>query len=101
MKTFAEKLAEDRRLMVLRSLCEATGYNLNEGVLKKALHHLACIVGADQVRADAVWLEEHGLVEVEKLVGPSGELWIVRLTSAGQDVAEGRQHPGVARPGAS
>ena len=65
MKSFAETLAEDRRLVALRSLHEATGNHLNESVLKKALHHFAHRVGSDQVRADAVWLEEHGLVRVE------------------------------------
>ena len=100
-KPFAETLAEDRRLVVLRSLCEASGNHLNESVLKKALEHIGHRVGRDQVRADAVWLEEHLLVRIEKVDVQSGELWIVHLKGFGEEVAQGRSHPGVARPGLS
>ena len=67
MKSFAETLAEDRRLVVLRSLSEANGNHLNDSVLKKALAFIGHKVGTDMVRADAVWLEEHGLVRIERI----------------------------------
>jgi hypothetical protein len=91
-------LAEDRRLVVLRVLSEA-GYAANESVLRKSLAAYGHQIGADIVRADVQFLADHQLVRIEKLHPPSGELWLVHLTSAGNEVAEGRAHPGVARRG--
>jgi predicted transcriptional regulator len=99
--SFAEFMAEDRRLVILRSLDEAMEYNLNEQVLKTALHHLGHNVGADIVRAELTYLKDHGLVRVEVIQARSGELWIVTLSERGQMVARGQYHPGVARPSAS
>lgn len=95
--SFATLLAEDRRLVILRSLSEMPGYQLNEDVLQKGLIHFGHNVSRDLVRADVGYLEEHRLVRVQKLVPQSGELWLVTLTSDGEDVAQGRQHTGVAR----
>jgi hypothetical protein len=97
MSNFAEVLAEDRRLVILRSLSEVTGFRLNEDVLKSALNHLGHDVGRDVIRADIQYLTDHGLARIGKLTMPSGELWLVTLTSAGGDVAHGRYHPGVAQ----
>jgi hypothetical protein len=97
MSTLAEKLAEDRRLVILRCLSEATGYQMNDQVLKKAVAFIGHQVGLDMIHADVIWLLDHLLVRVEKIAVTSGELWIVTLTTAGQEVAEGRYHPGVAR----
>lgn len=95
-----EVLAQDRRLALLRSLDEAPGSQLNEGTAQHALEYLGHKVGHDIVRADFGWLTEHGLVRVEKLSVPIGELWVAHLTTAGSDVASGRSHhPGVARRG--
>lgn len=92
-------LAEDRRLVILRTLSEVPQYALNESVLRKALDAMGHAVGHDVVRADLAFLREHGLVRVETLYPPSGELWLVHLAEAGNDVARGRLHPGVARRG--
>jgi hypothetical protein len=97
-KTFAEALAEDRRLVILRRLSEATGNHLNDSILKKALIYIGHNVGTAMVRADVTWLEQHLLVRIEKVSIGADELWIVHLTAAGQDVAEGLDHPGVAKP---
>ncbi len=99
--TLANVLAEDRRLVILRTLTEVPGTHLNEVVLKTALDGFGHRVATDLLRADLAWLVEHRLVRVEKIIAPSsGELWLVHLTRDGQDVAEGRHHPGVARLGA-
>ena len=94
----AELLAEDRRLIVLRALEQATGYSLNEHVLRTGLDAFGHRVGGDILRADLDWLEEHRLLAITRLDGPTGKLWIASLTNSGQDVAQGRRHVGVARP---
>lgn len=91
-------MAEDRRLVILRVLSES-GYNANESVLRKALAAFGHNVGADVVRADIAFLAEHGLLRTEVLHPPSGELWVCHLTAGGDEVAQGRVHPGVARRG--
>lgn len=98
--SFNNLLAEDRRLVILRSLEEIAGNTANDSVLRTALEHVGHQVGRDIVRADLTWLEEHSLVSIEKMTMPSGVLWRVQLTEAGEDVARGRFHPGVKRKGA-
>lgn len=90
-------LAEDRRLVMLRCLSEAKGFQLNESTLRHALRVFAHHVDHDLMRADVAYLEKHGLVRTETLSAASGELVLVTLTEAGSDVAEGTPHPGVAR----
>jgi len=51
------------------------------------------------MRADIGYLAEHGLVRTEVLHPTGDELWLVFLTDAGDQVAKGRPHPGVARLG--
>jgi len=98
--TFVEELAADRRLVVLRALMEAPGAALNESVVKQALDYFGHRVGSDFVRADLQFLADHGLVRVEKIDTAKGDLWIAKLTTAGEDVGAGRStHPGVKRRG--
>ena len=92
-------LAEDRRLVILRVLSEAS-YQANESVLRKALAAFGHGVGADVVRGDIQFLVDHGLARIEVLHPPSGaDLWLCHLTAAGDEVANGRVHPGIARRG--
>lgn len=93
-------LAEDRRLVILRALTQVGG-TMNEAVAKTALEHFGHRVGHDIVRADLDFLARHGLVGLEKIPAERGELWLAKLTVAGQDVAEGvATHAGVKRRGA-
>jgi DNA-binding transcriptional ArsR family regulator len=93
-------LDEDRRLVILRCLAEAHDYSLNESLLERMLQRLRLgIVGRDIVRAHLAWLEQHGLVALDKMeVGTGRELWIGKLTKTGAEVAQGRPWPGIARP---
>ncbi len=96
--TISNILAEDRRLVILRTLSEVQKFHLNEMVLRTVLDGFGHKVARDVMRADLIWLEQHMLIRIEKLDAPtSGELWLVHLKEAGQAVAEGRFHPGVAR----
>jgi hypothetical protein len=89
-------MAEYRRLTILRALDEY-GYSANEDVLKTVCNEFSNFATKDLVRADISFLNEHGLVRLEKLQKESGEIWIAHLLTAGQEVAKGRVHPGVAR----
>ncbi len=94
--SFAETLAENRRLIMLRALDEA-GFVTNETVLKTVTEQFGHQPTRDLIRADLTFLGEHGLIRLEKINAQNGQLWIAHLKTAGQEVAQGRVHPGVAR----
>lgn len=97
-KTFAERLREDRRLVVLRLLSEQLGYTANSSVLQAGLTHLGVASSRDDVLTDLHWLRDQGLLRVHEAV-PGVE--VAELTGRGQDVAAGRAMvPGVSRPSA-
>jgi hypothetical protein len=95
-KTFAERLREDRRLVMLRLLHEQNGYRANSSILHAGLHHLAVASSRDDVLTDLHWLRDQGLVRLTEAV-PGVE--VAELTARGEDVATGAvQAPGVSRP---
>lgn len=96
MSDFARLLAEDRRLVVLRTLAEDHDYSVNDFVLKRALASLGHDVSRDMLRADLTWLKDQRLIRVRLL--DDGAIWVATATEDGVDVAGGRPHPGVARP---
>jgi hypothetical protein len=91
-----ETLAQNRRLIILRALDEA-GYKANETVLKTVTETFGHRPTKEQIRADFSFLSEHGLIRMETVPTQTGEIWIAHLLTAGQEVAQGRVHPGVAR----
>lgn len=96
--SFADELAADRRLVILRALSEdVSGGTANENVLALALRAFGHQVGRDIVRADLQFLREHQLIALEKVGGMRTEIWIGKLLAAGEEVAYGKtRHPGVA-----
>lgn len=99
MSSFAERMAEDRRLALLQALAEMPGYEANETVLRTALDHVGFRASRDVVRAEMTWLSDFNLLRIERLAGPHNELWVGHLTGAGQDVTAGRmKHHGISRP---
>ncbi|WP_368565508.1 ArsR family transcriptional regulator [Pseudoxanthomonas sp. UTMC 1351] len=97
MKTFAERLLEDRRLVLLRILSEQLGYKANSSVLAVAMDSFGHSVSRDHVRTQLAWLAEQDLVRLDDL----GPVLLATLSERGHDVAQGRVVvPGVARPGA-
>lgn len=93
--SFANLLAEDRRLCFLRLLTQAPAASANTYVLHAALADMGHSCSADQVETDASWLSEQGLVTVDDL----GKIRVVKLTARGDDVAAGRALvPGVKKP---
>ena len=94
--SFAKHQAEDRRLVILRLLKEASGRSANESILDVALDSYGHRVSRDTVRKDLWWLEEAKLITADVL--PS-DIIVATLTGHGQDVAEGTAtHAGVKRP---
>lgn len=97
MKTFADRLREDRRLVLLRLLSEQGAYRANSSVLHAGLHHLGVAASRDDVNTDLHWLRDQALTVLEEAV-PG--LYVATLTTRGRDVADGHViMPGVSRPG--
>lgn len=93
MTSYLERLAEERRLMILRLLDAAPGASGSAAVLQLALLDEGRDPTLDQVAADLAWLAEQGLVTLQGEVMPSA-----RITPRGVDVAQGRARvPGVRR----
>lgn len=87
----------DRRLVILRSLNEIQGYSANDSILNDVLFTFGHNISRDEVRTHIRWLEEQGLVMVQKI----GERTLVAsVTERGVDVATGKARvDGVKRPG--
>jgi hypothetical protein len=96
MSAYRERLAADRRLVILRVLAEAPGYSVNSSILGEILSDWGHAVARDVLHADLAWLAEQGLVDADQVAS----VWTAQLTQRGADVAAGRAHvPGVRRPG--
>ena len=95
MKTYAETLAEDRRLVILKLLEQAPDYRGNIYLLQSALEGFGHSIGLNVLREDLVWLEQQLLVTLH----PVGEVLLAELSGRGLDAALGRiSVPGVKRP---
>jgi len=97
MKSFAERLREDQRLVILRLLAGQNSYTANSSVLTGALVDLGHVLSRDQVRTHLHWLAEQDLLT---LTEPVAGVLVARLTQRGHEVSLGHALvPGVARPG--
>lgn len=86
--------AEHARLSILRAL-EALRYQSNDSIIKDSCSEFGNQMSSDQVRSQLCWLEEQGLVTIDR----KGNYLIATLTSRGQDVASGLSLvDGVKRP---
>lgn len=97
MSKFAQYLAEDRRLVILRILAEIPGYRSNSSLLTQLLGNFGHSPSRDQVKTELHWLQEQALVSVDDV----NDVLVARLTERGADVAAGRAVvSGVKKPGA-
>lgn len=95
---FAELLAADQRLVILRMLAEQISYKANSSVLTMRMDQLGHAISRDVVRTHLAWLAEQALVNIDE---PVAGVVVATLTERGMDVAKGRAMvPGVKRPGA-
>ncbi len=88
-------LNEDQRLVILRSLADA-GYDANESILDDCLTLYGHKISRDLVRNHLNWLEEQGLVQIDRL---ANGFMVAQITQRGLDVANGEAVvDGVKRP---
>ncbi|MGX2948578.1 VpaChn25_0724 family phage protein [Frederiksenia canicola] len=86
---------QDQRLVILRSLVDA-GYDANESILDDCLTLYGHKISRDLVRNHLNWLEEQGLVKIERL---TDGFIVATITQRGVDVANGEAVvDGVKRP---
>lgn len=85
----------DRRLVILRSLYDMSGYTGNDSMLDTCLMSWGHVMTRDEIKTEIAWLHEQRLLTSETME----DNVICRLTSRGEDVATGRAIiPGVKRP---
>ncbi|MHB1273629.1 MAG: VpaChn25_0724 family phage protein [Rhodanobacter sp.] len=98
-KNFAERMREDRRLVLLRLLDEQPGYRANSSNLHAGLYSLGIAASRDDVTTDLHWLSDQGLLRLTSLPEVP-DLTIAEITARGADVVKGvAVVPGVRRPG--
>lgn len=96
--SFAEKLREDRRLVILRLLSESRGYTLNSSNLHAGLDFLHIQCTRADVLADLRFLANNGLVDMTSIENIPN-LYGVKLTHDGMEVVSGLQIVvGVSKP---
>lgn len=95
-KSFATIQTEERRLIILRTLAEASGFKANHLTLQKMCDSMGLTASGDQIKSDIAWLAEQQLLEAM----PAGEHVVLAvITTRGADVAAGRARvPGVKLP---
>jgi hypothetical protein len=88
MNTFAEHLAEDRRLVILLLLIEAQGV-ANESVLRSGLEAIGHISGLtrERLREDLQFLEECGCIRQQWY---GDKVVVAHLKKRGTEIAQGR-----------
>ena len=92
---FDQFQTQDRRLVLLRALDAADGYQANNILLQRYMTAVGHRVSADRLAGDLAWLTEMQLVKTAEGEG----IIVATLTERGRDVAVGNTRvPGVARP---
>lgn len=94
---YRKMIQADQRLAICQILEQDPDYSHNEHVIKRALAFLGHSISSDLVRTRLAWLEEQDLVRIDR--ESAAPVWVVTLTSRGEDAALGRARiEGVARP---
>lgn len=95
MEGFAEHVARDARLVILKALWEETDNSLNDVLLQKALEAFGHYKSREYVVTQLNALKELGAVTLRK----AGTVTVATITRAGADHVERRGIiEGVARP---
>lgn len=92
------KTTEEARLLVLRMLLSAPGYQLHERVMRDVAADMGYHLSGDLFRSLVAWLGEMSLVSVRHIEGEILPGVVCRLLERGYDIATGAgTTPGVAR----
>ena len=93
--SYQKTLAEHRRLTILKHLEKVSGYTANASILTDVANGVGVTSTRAQVESDLTWLEEAGLVTLDR----AGDFIVVIATQRGVEVALGRSFvEGVKRP---
>lgn len=96
MKSFDERMREDRRAFILKLLSGQSSYQMNSSNLYAAVDFYQFPVTRFELMDDLHFLADGGLVRLHSLVEG---IFGVELTSAGMEVVRGVQTiAGVSRP---
>ena len=76
-----------QRLWVLRLLDASAGYRANNELIRAGLNHVGLPIAHADLLAQLRYLEENSLIRVEQRADFA--VWVIELTRAGQDVAQG------------
>lgn len=91
-------MSEHERLSILKSLSAMRGFSANHSMIRDACATFGVDMSNDLVKTHLGWLEEQGLVRVER----KAAYHIAELTARGQDVIDGLAVvDGVKRPRAT
>lgn len=92
---FNEFIAKEQRLAILILLLQSNSYRTNSSLAYSFLDQQALALSDDKLKTELTWLEEQGLVSLERLES----VYIITLTKRGADVAKGLAfNDGVSRP---
>jgi hypothetical protein len=84
--TYAEEVTRDARLRLLQLLAEKPAYTGNEVALQAELSNkYGHALGRDRVRTELSWLEDQGLLVLQK----PGGIMLATLTNSGLEVSGG------------
>jgi hypothetical protein len=93
--SLASLISANIRLILLRAMEEAPGYELNESILHTIVGKFGHNVSRDRIKTELSWLKEQDLVSYQEVLG----YYVATLTQRGLDVSAGRATvPGVDRP---
>lgn len=93
--SYADELREHARITILRFLEDAPEYRSNDSFLRGILNKFGIAFTRDQVTTELYWLEEQGMVCLEKHLG----LTVATATTRGVEIAQGiARHPEIQRP---
>lgn len=81
-------ITADQRLALLQSLV-ACNNDANQNILQTCLAEFGHSISMDLVRNHLIWLEEQGLVKINRLDVTGSNLFVATITQRGLDVANG------------
>lgn len=81
-------ITADQRLALLQALV-ACNNDANQNILQTCLAQYGHNISMDLVRNHMLWLEEQGLVRINRLDAGASKLFVATITQRGLDVANG------------
>jgi len=93
--SLADLQREDRRLLILQALAAEPDYSIADRVLRALLKEYGHGISLDVLHADLAWLQDVGLLSVEK----HPQVAVASVSNRGVEVAQGNSIvPGIRRP---